>query len=78
MNQQVLANQLRQEAERLIKAADLLSPQQQTTPVPPTPKIRIGSRRLSKDARRKLSEAQQKRRARERAEKEAKLRQMAA
>lgn len=68
MTPQDMAAQLRQEAAKLLKAADLLSP----SPVAPTPtiahKTRIGPRRLSKEVRKRFSEAQQKRRARERAE----------
>jgi hypothetical protein len=72
MNTIEIASQMRAEADRLIKAADLIAPRQ-LQPVAPTPihnrnkQKRTGRRRLSAETRRKLSEAQQRRRERERA-----------
>lgn len=72
MNNEMFATQLRQEADRLIKAADLLAPrpapiQAPTLHRPPMGKSRIGARKLSAATRKKLSEGQQRRRERERA-----------
>ena len=64
MNKDQVANELRQEAEKLTKAADLLSPAQtpQTVVAPPTPikqdGRKIGRRKMSKEARAKISAAQ--------------------
>ena len=71
MNLPEIASQMRTEADRLMKAADLIAPRQLQS-VAPTPihnrtKQRTGRRKLSAETRRKLSEAQQRRRERERA-----------
>lgn len=72
MNNEMFATQLRQEADRLMKAADLLAPRPAPIQAPtlqrqPIAKSRIGARKLSAETRRKLREGQQRRRERERA-----------
>lgn len=67
MDKTQVATELRQEAERLTKAADLLSPAQTQQPAATTLKTpalpiangrKTGRRRMSKEARAKISAAQ--------------------
>lgn len=66
-----VATQMRQEAKRLFDAANLIDPLQPNNPAPTvvsTMRKRTGARRMSAATRKKLSEGQQRRRARERGE----------